>query len=110
VSTKSGVQNPQVIDFVTQDHAAGEFVLIMFETRPWTGTTEQMDELQKKVNNYLYFVLGGQFEKHYPQALDKPLRLQLDCHNTPDEKTQEFLDEVRKKLASEGIKFVVNVL
>lgn len=107
---KVGVQNPEIIDLVTHDPQSGEFVLILFEPREWDGSTDHIDQLQKKLNNYLYFILGGQIEKHYPQALDKPLRLQLDCHTLPDSKTAEFLESYRQKLAKEGVKFVVRIL
>lgn len=105
-----GVRNPEVIDLVTHDPKSDEFVLIMFEPRPWDGSQERLDALQKKVNNYIFFAMGGQLEKYYPQALDKSLRIQLDCHTPPDPKTQTFLDQIRLQFEKEGLKFVVNLL
>jgi hypothetical protein len=106
----AGVRNAEVIDMVTHDPKSGEFVLIMFEQRPWDGSSERIDELQKKLNNYLFFALGGQIEKHYPQALDKPLRFQLDCHSQPDAKTAFFLESFKIRLQGEEINFAVRVL
>jgi hypothetical protein len=40
----------------------------------------------------------------------KPIRLQLDCVSAPDSETEHFIDLVREKLRSQGIRFVVNVL
>ena len=105
-----GVRNPEVIDLVTHDPKSGEFVLIMFEPRPWDGSQERLDALQKKVNNYIFFALGGQIEKYYPQALDKSLRIQLDCHSPLDPKTQVFVDQIKKQFEKESLKFVVNLL
>jgi hypothetical protein len=105
-----GIQFPEVIDLATHDPKSDEFVLIMFEARTWDGSEERLGQLQKKVNNYLFFAMGGQIEKHYPHALDKPIRFQLDCHHEPDPKSKYFIDSIKTTLEKEGIKFVVNKL
>ncbi len=110
MTKKAGIQNSEVVDLVTQDPKTGEFVMIMFEPRNWDGSDERISQIQKKLNNYLFFALNGQIEKIYPQALDRPLRFQLDCHSAPDEKTETFLNSYKQILAKEGITFAVHVL
>jgi hypothetical protein len=108
--TRTGVQNPSLIDLVTYDPESGEFALIMTETRPWDGSADRVLELQQKINNYLSFALDGQLERQHPGSVGKAIRLQLDCVSPPDPKTGHFIDLVREKLRGERIRFVVNVL
>ena len=95
---------------VTYDPKAGEFALIMAETRPWDGSADRVLELQEKINNYLSFARDGQMERQHPGSVGKPIRLQLDCVNPPDPETERFIDLVRERLRQEGIRFVVNVI
>ena len=105
-----GIENSRVIDFVLQDPQTNEFVIIMFEKRAWDGSQERLDQIQRKINNYLFFIMDGQIAKYYPHAMDKPFRIQLDCHQMPDSITLKFLDGMKTVLAKEGIKFVIKVL
>jgi hypothetical protein len=105
----SGVANPNTVDLVTHDPETDEYALIMVETRAWDGSEERLQQISKKVENYLSFALYGQMTKLYPEALGKRIRLQLDCESPPDPKTARFLEEARKRLEEGGFRFVVNV-
>ncbi len=105
----SGVENPNTVDLVSHDPKTDEYALIMVETRAWDGSEERLQQLSEKIENYVSFALYGQMTKLYPEALGKPIRLQLDCESPPDPKTALFLEEVRRRLEEEGFRFVVSV-
>jgi len=105
-----GVENPRVIDLVTYDPKSGEYVLIMIEERKWDGSADRVLQLQAKVNNYLSFALDGQMARQYPDSVGKPLRLQLDCVAEPDANSAQFIELVREKLKTEGIRLIVNLI
>jgi hypothetical protein len=108
--SSTGIQNPDVVDLVTHDVKKDEFVVIMIETRPWDASETRLLELQRKVNNYLTFILDGQMARLYPASDGKPVRMQLDCGQTPDPETTRFIEAVRQQINRYEIQFAVNVL
>ena len=107
---RSPVVNQGVIDLVTHDPKTDEYALIMVESRTWDGGRTQLEQLQAKANNYLEFVISGEFVRKYPQAAGKPIRFQLDCPAPPSGETTDFLQRLEAALRKHGIRFVVNVL
>lgn len=95
---------------MTHDPKADEYALITLETRPWQGEVEQLKQLQTKVNNYLHFALDGELVQKYPQAVGKPVRIQLDCESEPAGETADFLNRVGDAVRRQGLGFVINVL
>ena len=55
----SGLEFPHIIDMVVEDTATSEIVLLMHEHRPWSGSDEQIFQLQEKMNAYMAFALDG---------------------------------------------------
>lgn len=110
MSKDAGIENPDVVDLVTQDPGSGEVALIMTETRPWGSSSRQLLELQAKINTYLAFALDGQMAREYPTAVGKALRLQLDCVAAPEGDVAHFIRLVEEKLRAQGIRFVVNLI
>lgn len=108
--TTSGVPNPHIVDVVTHDRRLDAFVLVMIERRPWDGSPSRMAELEAKTNAYLAYALDGPMLEHYPQSRGRPIRIQLDCHNAPDEVAEAFLEMLAGAVRAEGLDFVVNVL
>ena len=106
----AGVHEPNVIDLVTHDPTTGEYALIMVEERPWTDSPEQLAQLGEKINNYAMFALDEGMLRAYPQSAGHPLRVQLDCANTPTSKAQELIDLATERLLCFRIRFVVNLL
>ena len=105
-----GVQNPTVIDFVGHNSRTDQVTLAIVEERVWDGSEERLMQLQTKINNYLSFVLDGQFAQLYPDLRDKPLVFQLDSSFAPDANTYSFLDQVRNALTNYKIGWAVKVL
>lgn len=105
----SGIEHTDVIDVIAHDPSTDTVTLIMKEPRPWDGSDQQLFQLQEKINTYLSFALDGEMHEEYPQFKGKPVRLQLDCHALPDERTRYFLQQVRDQIAFQEIDLQVRV-
>jgi hypothetical protein len=99
-----------VIDLVTHDPKTDEYALIMVEDRPWQNTPEQLGQLRAKINNYAMFALDEGLIRTYPEAADRPLRLQLDCIEAPTGEAAQIVALATERLDEHRIRFVINVL
>ena len=106
----NGVENAGVLDALGVDPATGEFVLVMFEPRPWNVGDAQLVQLQEKLNAYLSFALDGEMEEQLPQAAGKKLRITLACADEPPTHVTELLTKVRDQISLQGINFTVEGL
>ena len=106
----AGIHDTTVIDLVTHDPALDEYALIMTETRPWTDSPEQLSQLREKINNYAMFAVDEGMTRAYPQAVGKPLRIQLDCASPPSAQASALIEQASRRLADYKIRFIVNVL
>ena len=97
-----GIDDPSVIDAVTQT-AEGEVVLIISHDRPWTDDPDEVDRLGDKISSYAAFVLGDGFASAYPQAADRPRRVQLDCVGTPTPRVADLLVQAETAFAAHGV-------
>lgn len=105
-----GVQNPRVVDLVTDDVGTGEVVLVMLEARPWGSVPEQLRQLEAKFNAYLEYVIGGHMAQQYPDYADRPVRIQLDCAENPRPEDGAFFTAMSNFAAGEQIRLVVQVI
>jgi hypothetical protein len=104
-----GVDNPRVVDLISDDPATGEVVLVMIEERRWSGSADQLRELEAKFNAYLEYVLGGHMAKQYPDYAELPVRFQLDCVENPRSEDRAFFTAMNNFAAAEQIRLVVRV-
>jgi hypothetical protein len=104
-----GLEHPGVIDFLAFDATSGHVLLVMFEKRPWHEPNLQLFQLQEKLNAYLSFILDGEMADAYPQFVDKPIVLRLECSEPPADQMLEFLQIVHDQTALQGISFEVEV-
>jgi hypothetical protein len=104
------IQEPSVIDLVTHEPVTGEYALIMVEGRPWTDSHEQLAQLREKINSYAMFALDEGLLRAYPQSAGHPVRIQLNCADTPTPKAQELIDLATERLRDYRIRFVVHLL
>lgn len=105
-----GVTNPRVIDLISLDGENDEVVLLILETRPWGSDSEQLAQLEDKLNSYLAYVLDGWLARQYPQYEGRKLRFQLDCASAPGDTEERFLRAAMNFAAGEGIGFTVRVV
>ncbi|MEM7411230.1 MAG: DUF6572 domain-containing protein [Myxococcota bacterium] len=104
-----GVQNPRVVDLITEDAQSGEVLLVMLEARPWGSLPEQLRQLEAKFNSYLEYVLGGHMEKQYPQYAGRSICFRLECVENPRPADSAFFTAVANFAAGEEIRWVVAV-
>ncbi|SRR6266542_2201671 len=90
------------IDLVTEE-ADGTFVLVMLEKGGWNGSRSRLRDLQARINAYLSFALDGQLVQNFPDAEGKPLRIRIECTETPDPVSIEFISKVRQQVLDFGV-------
>lgn len=78
------------IDIIAHDSGTDAVVLTMVETRPWSGSDEQLFQLQEKLNAYLSFALDSEMVEAYPQFAGKKVRVELRCAQKPDSRTAQL--------------------
>lgn len=109
MQARSGVEHADVIDLFGFDPATGEVLLVMHETRPWSGEDVQLHELQEKFNAYASFALDGEMVAAHPELDGKPVRIELRCDAMPDERALGLLQMIHDQLALQEIKVEVVV-
>ena len=65
------------VDLVTEG-PGDEISLIFVHSGKCDSSRDEEDGLLQKLNSYLNFILDGEFERRYPQAKGRKLRLQID--------------------------------
>lgn len=100
------VEDPNVIDFVTQD-SDGTAVLVLVEGRPWDGSRQRLLELEEKLGNYDSYVFEGRLAAQYPALAEKPVVVELRCVSQPDPITADFIEKMRARLREKGLVLVV---
>ena len=99
MSKKYGTDYPDKVDLITEKD--GICYLYVVQSDELDG--ERTLALQEKLNNYLSFILDGQFEKEYPEraVLRKVVRIELQ--HKPAGIAAEFLRKVKPVFEAEGI-------
>ena len=108
-SKANGVANPAVIDVLAHDSRSDEIVLVMYESRPWDGSDEQLHQLQEKFNSYASFLLDGEMVEAHPQLARKTARIELHAAHFPSERALTLLNQIREQIALQEIKMEVIV-
>jgi len=104
----SGIADATTIDLVAQD-AAGEYMVVMVEDRPWGANRVQQLQLRDKINLYADFINSGDLAREYPETAGKPVRIHLDCVEEPTADIATVIEYVTGQLRELGIGFTVNV-
>jgi hypothetical protein len=109
-SAPRGIEHAGVIDAFMHDAKTDKVVLVMTESRPWTGDEAQLFQLQEKMNAYLSFALDGELTDTYPDLAGKPLKIVLETGTPPDSIALRFLEHVREQIAFQDIELAVHVV
>jgi hypothetical protein len=107
--TQVGIANPAVIDLFAIDQKSGDVLLVMNESRPWTGGEEQLHQLQEKFNTYASFILDGEMTETHPEFKDNAARIELRCQHLPSEQALALLQAIHDQLELQAIKVEVVV-
>jgi hypothetical protein len=104
------LENPNVIDFLAFDAETDDVVLGITEIRPWDGSDERVQEIEEKVNAYLYFALDGAMTTQLPQLEGKSVRLQLDCVQEPDDRMAAVILAIQQMTQNHSVRFTYRVV
>ena len=104
-----GIANPAVIDLFAVDQKSGEVLLVMNESRPWTGGDEQLHELQEKFNTYASFILDGEMMDAHSELKGRSARIELRCRHLPSDEALALLQTIHDQLELQAIKVEVIV-
>ena len=104
-----GVENPAMMDLITTDPASGSVVLVMVESRAWGASTQQLRQIEEKINRYLGYALDGFLVEQYPQYEGRKVTIRLDCSERPTGEAVRFLAAAQHAIEAQGIAFVVEV-
>src|SRR6476619_2718856 len=107
--TQVGISNPAVIDLFGVDQKSGDVLVVMKESRPWTGGDEQLHELQEKFNTYASFILDGEMTEAHPELAGRTARIQLRCEYMPGKEALALLQAIHDQLELQAIRVEVVV-
>jgi hypothetical protein len=107
--TQVGVANPAVIDLFAVDRKSDGVLLVMNESRPWTGGDEQLHELQEKFNTYASFILDGEMTEAHPDLKGRSARIELRCRHLPSDEALALLQAIHDQLELQAIEVEVVV-
>src|SRR6266516_921847 len=93
------VEQPDVIDFVARDPKTAETLSVMVEVRDWDSSPIAIQQLETKLALYSEFILSGALARQYPEAANRPIRIQLDHFRSITESVGTKLREWSGKLS-----------
>lgn len=104
-----GIANPAIIDLFAVDQKSGDVLLVMNESRPWTGGDEQLHNLQEKFNAYASFILDGEMAEAHPELKGRSARIELRCQHLPSDEALGLLHAIHDQLELQDIRVEVVV-
>ena len=107
--TQTDLANPAIIDLFAVHQKTGEVLLVMNESRPWTGGDGQLHELQERFNAYASFILDGEMTEAHPELKGRVARIELRCQHHPSEEALALLQAIHDQLDLQAIKMEVVV-
>jgi hypothetical protein len=84
---------PLIVDFVVGDAQSSEWKLVLVEQGPWAEIEEHLKALQERLYDCLDAALDGQVAEKFPASKGKPLVIQVDCYNLPEDKIRPFFED-----------------
>jgi len=104
----AGIEDANVIDLVGED-GAGECLVVMVETRPWSASPDQPEQLKQKMNSYAGYILDGTLACQFPETKGKPVRIRVDCSEQPNTEIAVIVEWAARQLREHGIRVEVKV-
>jgi hypothetical protein len=87
-----GLDNPGVVDSIGFEPATGFVVLTISDGLDWTDDVAHLEALEAKLNAYFAFIETGEINQAYPDAVGRPVRIDiLGRFRFPDDR-RDFLD------------------
>lgn len=96
------VDRPDVVDAVGIDRVSGEVVLTIADPLEWDESGDHVLLLQEKVNRYFGFIESGELLQRYPDAADRPVRIDVCCRYGPSAAGRKLLAQAGAVAAEYG--------
>ena len=104
----AGAQAPESIldtgkvDLVAES-ADGQIELVIVQPGPWTGSDEQLQSFQDKIQTYVSYAVDGQLATQLPSATDRPWVITIrSLAGAPDPRTSGVVDALKMRLVPYG--------
>jgi len=85
----------------------GKVGLMMFEPRNWSEPQRQLQELHKKTQAYLSYVVDGDMIRENPNYANRQVWVRLVCNVVPPPAILPYLTHLKVALAKHSIEFQV---
>lgn len=90
------------VDLVAES-ATGEIEMVIIQAGDWTGSDEQLQSFQDKVQTYVSFAVDGQLASQFPEAAGGPWVIAVRSLAGPlDARTSGVIDVLCERLVSYG--------
>jgi hypothetical protein len=88
------------IDLVTEHPETGVFAVILVEAGPWAPGTEERElrRIQERLYDCVDVAVDGHLAAKYPDSRGRPIRIQLDTYDIPEELLRPFFGSSRKRV------------
>jgi hypothetical protein len=79
-------------DFIAAEPDGSRWRIVLVEEGPWRDddVDNQLRRVQGRLYDMLDVALDGGLWRLYPDSFQKPVTLQLDCYNVPEEKVRPW--------------------
>ncbi len=91
------------IDAIGIDKEQGNVVLTISDHLDWDDVNSHLHILQKKINNYLEFIEGGQIYESYPLANNKNIEIHVKYQYELPHLALDFYEKIKSVLILENI-------
>ena len=72
-------------------------------------SSQPIEQLQRRVHDYVRFALDGQMTREYPQTEGRSISIMLIVPEQPTGNLAAYIDLIRAPMAQEGIRLTVEV-
>ncbi len=97
------------IDIIARNKETGKLLLVMTEHRPWEDLKQMHEQLLRKANTYVGFVLSERFQREFPSYPAANVIIKLDCVCEPGKDSLLFFRQLQKGIQKYGIGFEYEV-
>jgi hypothetical protein len=104
------IEDPYVIDSVTEANDGSSFALLMTEERPFEQDETQVAQLLEKINTYVGYLQSGQFHVDFPRARNRPVTVVLVCWDEPTDRYVDLIRAGAALFANHGAAFRVDII
>jgi hypothetical protein len=96
------ILDPSKVDLVVEA-ADGQIELVIVQPGSWTGSDEQLQSFQSKVQTYVSFAVDGELAARFPEATDRPWVITIrSLVGPPDRRTSGVIDALTERLVAYG--------